>query len=55
MLICVLGRIFSRCSAILADYYIESAFVAGVIQCYYRKIAEYYSELLVAVTRYIQK
>ena len=35
--------------------YIESAFVAGVIQCYYRKIAEYYSELVVAVTRYIQK
>jgi len=34
--------------------YIESDLDAGPIQCYYRKIAEYYSEL-VAVTRYIQK
>jgi len=34
--------------------YIESEFDAGLILCYYRKIAEYHSEL-VAVTRYIQK
>ena len=34
--------------------YIESEFDAGLVQCYHRKIAEYYSEL-VAVTRYIQK